>query len=68
MRRFAPLCIPVLLLAIPIPAIAANDAVIVFAPPETPTAGSAPADAAPISAPAPVPMREDTAAASSKRC
>jgi lipoprotein-anchoring transpeptidase ErfK/SrfK len=57
MRRFAPLCIPVLLLAIPVPAIAANDAVIVFAPPETPTAGSAPADAAPISAPAPVPMR-----------
>jgi lipoprotein-anchoring transpeptidase ErfK/SrfK len=56
MRRLAPLCIPALLLAVPVPAMAANDGVIVFAP-SAQAAGSASADAAPIPAPAPVPMR-----------
>ncbi len=57
MRRLAPLCIPALLLAVPVPAMAATDGVIVFAPPEIQAAGSASSTAAPISAPAPVPMR-----------
>jgi lipoprotein-anchoring transpeptidase ErfK/SrfK len=57
MRRLAPLCIPALLLAIPVPAVAANDGVIVFVAPETHAAGSASANASSILAPAPVPMR-----------
>lgn len=57
MRRLAPLCIPALLLAIPVPAIAASDGVIVFVVPQTRAAGGASADAAPIPAPAPIPMR-----------
>ena len=57
MRRLAPLCIPALLFAVPVPALAANDGVIVFIAPETQAAGSASAAAAPIPASAPVPMR-----------
>ena len=70
MRRLATLCIPALLLAVPVPAMAANDGVIVFAPPETQAAGSASADAAPASSPLrpQSPCADDTAGASSKRC
>jgi lipoprotein-anchoring transpeptidase ErfK/SrfK len=54
MRRLTPLCIPALLLAVPIPALAANDGVIVFAPPEAQLSAYA-SGASP--APAPVPVR-----------
>jgi len=56
MRRLAPLCIPALLLAVPVPALAANNGVIVFAPPEAQLSAYA-SGAAPTPAPAPVPMR-----------
>jgi lipoprotein-anchoring transpeptidase ErfK/SrfK len=58
MRRLAPLCIPALLLAVPVPAIAANDGVIAFAPPEAQLSAYA-SNAAPtaIPAPTPVPLR-----------
>jgi lipoprotein-anchoring transpeptidase ErfK/SrfK len=58
MRRLAPLCIPLTLLAAPVPALAANNGVIIFAPPEAQLSAYA-SGAAPAStpAPAPVPMR-----------
>ena len=55
MRRLATLCFPALLFAVPAPAMAANDGVIVFVPPETQPRQSAPA--APASVPAPAPTR-----------
>ena len=51
MRRLATLCFSALLCAISAPALAANDGVVVFVPPETS------ADAAPSSVPAPAPTR-----------
>ena len=51
MRRLATLCFPALLFAVPAPAMAANDGVIVFVPPDT-SSGAAPA-----SVPAPAPTR-----------
>jgi lipoprotein-anchoring transpeptidase ErfK/SrfK len=56
MRRLATLCFPTLLCAISAPAMAANDAVIVFAPP-APQAAESAAQAAPASVPAPAPTR-----------
>jgi lipoprotein-anchoring transpeptidase ErfK/SrfK len=57
MRRLATLCFPALLCAISAPAMAANDGVIVFVPPETSAAQSASAQPAPASVPAPAPTR-----------
>ena len=51
MRRLATLCIPALLFAVPAPAMAANDGVIVFVPPLTPMAQSASVQPAPASVP-----------------
>ena len=51
MRRLATLCFPALLFAVPAPAMAANDGVIVFVPPDTSSS------AAPASVPAPAPTR-----------
>jgi lipoprotein-anchoring transpeptidase ErfK/SrfK len=56
MRRLTTLCIPTLLLAVSAPALAANDRVIVFKPPETQLSQYA-AGASPASIPAPAPMR-----------
>ena len=53
MRRFATLCIPAFLCAVSTSAIAANDGVIIFAPPEAQAVESAPTNPAPISSPAP---------------
>ena len=53
MRRLATLCFPVLLCAVSAPALAANDGVIIFAPPETP-------QRAPTSACSPVPTPAPT--------
>ena len=53
MRRLATLCFPALLFAVPAPAMAANDSVIVFVPPDT-SSSTAPA---PASVPAPAPTR-----------
>ena len=55
MRRLATLCIPALFV-VSAPALAGNDGVIVFAPPDTQAAGSAAAYAAPAPAPAPAPV------------
>jgi lipoprotein-anchoring transpeptidase ErfK/SrfK len=57
MRRLATLCFPALLCPISAPAMAANDGVIVFVPPETSAAQSASAQPAPASVPAPAPTR-----------
>ena len=57
MRRLATLCFPVLLCAISAPALAANDGVIVFVPPETQLSAYA-SGAAPGSLPAPAPARD----------
>jgi lipoprotein-anchoring transpeptidase ErfK/SrfK len=57
MRRLATLCIPTLLCAVSAPAMASNDRVIIFAPPEAQAFESASVDAAPIPAPAPAPIR-----------
>jgi lipoprotein-anchoring transpeptidase ErfK/SrfK len=57
MRRLATLCFPTLLCAISAPALAANDGVIIFAPPEVQAAESASVTAAPVPAPAPAPTR-----------
>jgi lipoprotein-anchoring transpeptidase ErfK/SrfK len=55
MRRLATLCIPALLLAVSVPAMAANDGVIVFTPPETQLSEYASGAAlAPASTPAPL--------------
>jgi lipoprotein-anchoring transpeptidase ErfK/SrfK len=51
MRRLATVCIPVILYAVSTPAVAANDGVIVFTPPETQAGGSTFADTAPPPAP-----------------
>ena len=56
MRRLATLCFPVLLCAISAPALAANDGVIVFVPPETQLSQYA-SRAAPATIPAPAPTR-----------
>jgi lipoprotein-anchoring transpeptidase ErfK/SrfK len=56
MRRLATLCFPALLLLVPAPAMAANDGVIVFAPPEAQLSAYA-SGAAPASVPAPAPAR-----------
>ena len=50
MRRLATLCFPILLCAVSAPALAANDGVIVFVPPETQLSQYA-SGAAPASAP-----------------
>ena len=58
MRRLARFCIPALLLTVPVPAVAASDGVIVFAPPEAQLstyASNAAATAVPT--PAPIPLR-----------
>jgi lipoprotein-anchoring transpeptidase ErfK/SrfK len=55
MRRLATLCFPALLCAISAPALAANDGVVVFVPPETPQAAErASVDTPAAAAPAPV--------------
>jgi lipoprotein-anchoring transpeptidase ErfK/SrfK len=56
MRPLYPLCFPALLCAVSAPALAANDLVIVFAPPETQLSQYA-FGAAPASVPAPAPTR-----------
>jgi lipoprotein-anchoring transpeptidase ErfK/SrfK len=56
MRRLATLCIPALLLAVSVPAMAANEGVIVFTPPETQLSQYA-AGASPASIPTPAPTR-----------
>jgi lipoprotein-anchoring transpeptidase ErfK/SrfK len=56
MRRLATLCFPALLCAISAPALAANDGVITFVPPETQLSQYA-SGAAPASVPAPAPTR-----------
>jgi lipoprotein-anchoring transpeptidase ErfK/SrfK len=56
MRPLAALCFPALLCAVSAPALAANDRVIVFAPPETQLSQYA-SGAAPASVPAPTPTR-----------
>jgi lipoprotein-anchoring transpeptidase ErfK/SrfK len=56
MRRLATLCIPVILYAVSTPAMAANDGVIVFTPPETQLSEYA-SGSAPASIPAPAPTR-----------
>ena len=56
MRRLATFCIPALVLAVSAPAMAANDGVIVFTPPETQLSQYA-AGASPAYIPAPAPMR-----------
>src|ERR1700677_4662307 len=54
MRRLATLCISTLLFAVPAPVMAANDGVIVFAPPETQLSEYASSSAsAPVAAPSP---------------
>ena len=54
MRRLVTLCIPVLLCAVSAPAMAANDGVITFTPPEAQTSERASVEGAPVPAPAPV--------------
>ena len=66
MRRLATLCFPILLCAVSAPALAANDGVIVFVPPETQLSQYA-SGAAPL-VPLRRPRADDTAAASLKRC
>ncbi len=56
MRRLAILCFPALICSLSTPAIAANDQVIVFTPPETQLSEYA-AGATPASVPAPAPTR-----------
>jgi hypothetical protein len=53
MRRLATLCIPAFLCAVSTSALAANDGVIIFAPPEAQALESAPTNAALASASAP---------------
>jgi lipoprotein-anchoring transpeptidase ErfK/SrfK len=53
MRHFVILCVPVLLCAVSAPAMAANDGVITFTPPEAQTSERASVEGAPVPAPAP---------------
>jgi hypothetical protein len=67
MRRLATLCFPTLLCAISAPAMAANDAVIVFAPRPL-KQPKAPPKLRLLLSPLRRRLADDTAAASSKRC
>jgi lipoprotein-anchoring transpeptidase ErfK/SrfK len=57
MRRLATLCFPALLFAVTAPAMAANDGVIVFVPPQAQAVEGVSVDAPPFPAPTPAPTR-----------